>query len=110
MADSQYIPLRPIYERLRISIQWRRDAYVSEREADEDVDLRGKVEFADPTKVVNYIRECYKLRLKAGDVRAAIGSISDCQLQDESPKSPCHVFGVTVNTIAREIKRMQADG
>jgi hypothetical protein len=73
-ADPQYIPLRPIYERLNGNprreelvaslylwlyrtasrvfepfgfidaqhiYQWRRDAYISEREAGEDVDLEG---------------------------------------------------------------------
>jgi hypothetical protein len=83
-SDPQYIPLRPIYERLdgnprrehlmaslyqwlyrtasRVFdafgfpeaehiYQWRRDAYISDREAGEDVDLEGEVEFADPAKV-----------------------------------------------------------
>ena len=51
---------------MRSSIyQWRRDIYVSEREAGEDVDLEGEVEFADPAKVATYIRESDKLRLRA---------------------------------------------
>jgi hypothetical protein len=113
-ADPQYIPLRPIYERLdgnprrehlmatlyqwlyrtasRVFdafgypeaehiYQWRRDAYISEREAGEDVDLEGEVECADPAKVAAYIRESGKLRLRAADVSTAIASIADIKLR-----------------------------
>jgi len=113
-ADPQYIPLRPIYERLNGNprreelmaslylwlyrtasrvfepfgfieaqhiYQWRRDAYISEREAGEDVDLEGEVECADPAKVVNYIRHANRLRLKTGDIPEAIASIKDSQLR-----------------------------
>jgi hypothetical protein len=104
-ADPQYIPLRPIYERLEgnpqrerlmaslyhwlyrtassvfepfgfveaeHTYQWRREAYLSEREAGEDVDLEGEVEYADPAKVVAYIRDSRKLRIKAAEIRAAL--------------------------------------
>lgn len=113
-SDPQYIPLRPIYERLdgnprrehlmaslyqwlyrtasRVFdafgfaeaehiYQWRRDAYLSEREAGEDVDLEGDVEFADPAKVVTYIRESDRLRLRAANVSAEIASITDIKLR-----------------------------
>jgi hypothetical protein len=113
-ADPQYIPLRPIYERLdgnpqreRLMAslyhwlyttasrvfepfgfveaehiyQWRRDAYLSEREAGEDVDLEGEVEYADPAKVVPYIRHSDRLRLKAGEIGTAIDSIADSELR-----------------------------
>jgi hypothetical protein len=108
-ADPQYIPLRPIYERLEGNphrerlmaslydwlygtasrvfepfgfaeaehiYQWRREAYLSEREAGEDVDLEGEVEYADPAKVVAYIRESNELTLKTADMAAAIASIA----------------------------------
>ena len=61
---------------------WRREAYVAEREAGEDIDLGGEVEFADPAKVVDYIRESGKLRLKTSGVPAAIASIGDARLRD----------------------------
>jgi hypothetical protein len=113
-SDPQYIPLRPIYERLdgnprreqlmaslyqwlyrtasRVFdafgfpeaehiYQWRRDAYISEREAGEDVDLEDEVECADPAKVAAYIRESDKLRLRAADVSAKIASITDIKLR-----------------------------
>jgi hypothetical protein len=119
-ADPQYIPLRPIYERLDDNqrreqlmaslylwlyrtasrvfepfgfieaqhiYQWRRDAYISEREAGEDVDLEGEVECADPAKVVNYIRNASTLRLKTGDIPEAIASIGDSQLRDAFHKA-----------------------
>jgi hypothetical protein len=119
-SDPQYIPLRPIYERLdgnpqRDSLmasayqwlyrtarrvfepfgfaetehiyRWRRDAYMSEREAGEDVDLEGEVEYADPAKVVEYIRESHKLKLKSRDIPAAIASIADAQLRDQFRKA-----------------------
>jgi hypothetical protein len=113
-SDPQYIPLRPIYERLdgnprrehlmaslyqwlyrtasRVFepfgfseaehiYQWRRDAYLSEREAGEDVDLEGEVEYADPEKVAIYIRDSDRLKLKAADVSAEIASIIDIKLR-----------------------------
>src|SRR6185437_11577701 len=61
--------------------QWRRDAYISEREAGEDVDLEGEVECADPSKVVNYIRHASGLRHKTGDIPEAIASIRDSQVR-----------------------------
>lgn len=119
-ADPQYIPLRPIYERLEGNphrerlmaslydwlygtasrvfepfgfaeaehiFQWRREAYLSEREAGEDVDLEGEVEYADPAKVVAYIRESNKLKLKTADIAAALASIADFQLRDSFRKA-----------------------
>ena len=119
-ADPQYIPLRPIYERLDGNQQrerlmaslyqwlyrtasrvfepfgfvdakhiyrWRRDVYLSEREAGEDVDLEGEVEYADPAKVVAYIRQSDKLRLKAGEIRPGIESISDFELREAFQKA-----------------------
>jgi hypothetical protein len=119
-ADPQYIPLRPIHERLdgnprrehlmaslyhwlyrtasRVFepfgfseaeniYQWRRDVYISEREAGEDVDLEGEVEFADTAKVVPYIRESENLKLKAADVSVAIASIADVRLRDAFQKA-----------------------
>jgi hypothetical protein len=113
-VDPQYIPLRPIYERLdgnpqrerlmaslyhwlyrtasrvfepfgfvdaKHIYQWRRDAYISEREAGEDVDLEGEVECADPAKVVTYIRHSGKLRLKKRETRGVIDSISNSELR-----------------------------
>jgi len=67
--------------------QWRRDAYMSEREAGEDVDLEGEVEFADPAKVVGYIRESCSLKLKARDVTAGLASIADIQIRDAFQKA-----------------------
>jgi hypothetical protein len=125
-ADPQYIPLRPIYERLHGNprreqlmaslyqwlyrtasrvfepfgfpeaehiYQWRRDAYISEREAGEDVDLEGEVEFADPAKVATYIRESDKLRLRAADVSAAIASIADSKLRSAFQKAHTMYLG-----------------
>ena len=119
-ADPQYIPLRPIFERLdgnprreqlmaslycwlyrtasRIFdpfgfidaeqiYQWKREAYLSEREAGEDVDLEGEVEYADPSKIVAYIRNADTLRLKTLDIRATIASIPDSQLRDAFQKA-----------------------
>lgn len=114
-SDPQYIPLRPIYERLdgnplrenlmaslyhwlyrtasrvfepfglaeaQNLYQWRREAYLSEREAAEDVDLEGEVEYADPAKVVEYIRESQKLKLKKAEISAAIATIAGAELRD----------------------------
>jgi hypothetical protein len=125
-SDPQYIPLRPIYERLdgnpcRENLmaslyqwlyrtasrvfdafgfseaehiyQWRRDAYISDREAGEDVDLEGEVEFADPAKVATYIRESEKLRLRAADVSAAIASITDIKLRAAFQKAHTMYLG-----------------
>lgn len=113
-GDPQYIPLRPIYERLdgnprreRLMAslyywlcrtaarvfepfgileaehiyQWRRDAYISEREAGEDVDLEGEVEYADPAKVMPYIRHSDKLRFRAGEIRSGFDSIANEELR-----------------------------
>jgi hypothetical protein len=125
-ADPQYIPLRPIYERLdgnprkehlmaslyhwlyrtasRVFepfgfseaehiYQWRRDAYISEREAGEDVDLEGEVECADPAKVATYIRESDKLRLRAADVHLALASITDIKLRAAFQKARTMYLG-----------------
>jgi hypothetical protein len=119
-SDPQYIPLRPIYERLdgnprreqlmaslyhwlyrtasrifepfgfaeaKHIYEWRRDIYISEREAGEDVDLEGEVEYADPAKVVDYIRTCDRTRLKTAGIAAAINSITDRQVQDGFQKA-----------------------
>lgn len=113
-SEPQYIPLRPIYERLEGSplreqlmatlyewlyqtasrvfdrfgfaeaehiYQWRRDAYISERDAGEDVDLEGEVEYADPEKVVSYIRNSHELKLKTYEIAEAIQSITDPRLR-----------------------------
>jgi hypothetical protein len=125
-SDPQYIPLRPIYERLdgnprrehlmaslyqwlyrtasRVFeafgfseaehiYQWRRDAYIADREAGEDVDLEGEVEYADPAKVATYIRESDKLRLRAADVNAAIASITDTNLRAAFQKAHTMYLG-----------------
>jgi hypothetical protein len=125
-SDPQYIPLRPIYERLdgnprrehlmaslyqwlyrtasRVFeafgfseaehiYQWRRDAYISDREAGEDVDLEGEVEFADPAKVATYIRESKTLRLRAADVSTAISSITDIKLRSAFQKAHTMYLG-----------------
>ena len=114
-ADPQYIPLRPIYERLdgnpqrtrlmaslyqwlyrtasrlfapfafaeaKHIYEWRRDAYISERDAGEDVDLEGEVEYADPAKIVDYIRNAHTLRFKSSEIRRAIESLTDSRLRD----------------------------
>jgi hypothetical protein len=125
-SDPQYIPLRPIYERLdgnprrehlmaslyqwlyrtasRVFdafgfpeaehiYQWRRDAYISEREAGEDVDLEGEMECADPAKVATYIRESGKLRLRPADVNTAIASITDIELRAAFQKAHTMYLG-----------------
>jgi len=119
-ADPQYIPLRPIYERLENnsnreslmaslyywlyrtastvfepfgfaeaenSYQLRRDWYLSEREEGEDVDLEGEVEFADPVKVVPYIRESNERKLKNPEIAPALASIADAALRDAFQKA-----------------------
>src|SRR5438270_470520 len=73
--------------------QWRRDAYISDREAGEDVDLEGEVEFADPAKVATYIRESDKLRLRAADLSAAIASIADIKLRAAFQKAHTMYLG-----------------
>jgi hypothetical protein len=113
--DPQYIPLRPVYERLEGNpqrdrlmatlyhwlygtasrifepfglaeaesmYQWRRDIYLSEREDGEDVDLEGEVEYADPAKVMEYIRRSNDWRLKPSEIDGAIKSVSDLQLRN----------------------------
>jgi len=119
-ADPQYIPLRPIYERLENnpnresliaslyywlycsastvfepfgfaeaenSYELRRDWYLSEREQGEDVDLEGEVEFADPAKVVPYIRQSNERKLKNQDIAPAVASIADPALRDAFQKA-----------------------
>ena len=119
-ADPQYIPLRPMFERLEGNprreqlmaslylwlygtaarifdpfgfieaeqiYQWRRESYLSEREAGEDVDLEGEVEYADPSKVIEYIRNSDAMRLKTREIRAAIASIADSQLRGAFQKA-----------------------
>ena len=62
--------------------EWRREVYLSDREAGEDVDLEGEVECADPAKVMPYIRESYKWKIKPGEINAAI--------QEEFPAPKTH--------------------
>jgi hypothetical protein len=88
---------------------WRREAYVAEREAGEDIDLGGEVEFADPAKVVDYIRESGKLRLKTSGVPAAIASIGDARLRDGIRKRPSHVPGFASDPAAGNVERVPAD-
>jgi len=144
-SDPQYIPLRPIYERLdgnprrehlmaslyqwlyrtasRVFdafgfpeaehiYQWRRDAYISEREAGEDVDLEGEVECADPAKVAPYIRESDKLRLRAADVSAAIASITDIKLRSAFQKAHTMYLGsrtIRLPVMSKECHRLIDD-
>jgi hypothetical protein len=112
--DPQYIPLRPIFEKLegnphRESLmasvyqwlyqpasrifdafgideatnvyRWRKECYTESRENGDDVDLEGEVEFADPTKVVSYIRDSKKLMLAGKKAQDAIRSIGDGRLR-----------------------------
>jgi hypothetical protein len=112
--DPQYIPLRPIFEKLegnphRESLmaslyqwlyqpasrvfdafgideatnvyRWRKECYTEARESGDDVDLEGEVEFADPTKVVSYIRDSKKLMLAGKKAQDAIRSIGDGRLR-----------------------------
>jgi hypothetical protein len=60
---------------------WRREAYTEARESGDDVDLEGEVEYADPIKVVSYIRESDKLKLKRSEAAAATSSISNKPLR-----------------------------
>jgi hypothetical protein len=144
-ADPQYIPLRPIYERLdgnprrehlmaslyqwlyRTALrvfepfgfteaesiyQWRRDIYISEREAGEDVDLEGEVEFADPATVAPYIRESGKLRLRAAEVTAAIASIADIKLRAAFQKAHTMYLGsrsIRLPAMSKECRRLIDD-
>jgi hypothetical protein len=73
--------------------RWRRDAYIADREAGEDVDLEGEVECADPANVAAYIRESDKLRLRAADVSAALGSITDIKLRSAFQKAHTMYLG-----------------
>jgi hypothetical protein len=57
------------------------------REAREDVDLEGEVEFADPKRVVSYIRDSTKLILNAKEVGAAISSIQEPVLRGAFEKA-----------------------
>jgi hypothetical protein len=107
--DPQYIPLRPIYDKLdgnprREALmaslyQWlyraasrvfdvfgfdeaknvyqcRKEYYKEVAENGEDVDLEGEVEYADPGKVVGYIRESENLELRGEQAKRAVASIA----------------------------------
>jgi hypothetical protein len=144
-ADPQYIPLRPIYERLdgnprrehlmaslydwlyqtasrvfepfgfseaESIYQWRRDIYVSEREAGEDVDLEGEVEFADPAKVATYIRDSDKLRLRGADIAAAIASVADIKLRAAFQKAHTMYLGsrsIRLPAMSKECRQLVDD-
>lgn len=144
-SDPQYIPLRPIYERLDRNprrehlmaslyhwlyrtasrvfepfgfseaesiYQWRRDIYVSEREAGEDVDLEGEVEFADPAKVATYIRDSGKLRLRAAEVTAALASIADIKLRAAFQKAHTMYLGsrsIRLPAMSKEFRQLIDD-
>jgi hypothetical protein len=66
---------------------WRKQMYMQAREEGEDVDLEGEVEFADPSTVVNYIRNSKKLRLKKSELGEALSSIEQPQLKDAFTKA-----------------------
>jgi hypothetical protein len=66
---------------------WRKQMYMDAREGGEDVDLEGEVEFADPSKVVNYIRNSKKLRLKKDELGPALSSIKQSQLREAFTKA-----------------------
>lgn len=118
--DPQYIPLRPIFERLEGNAhreplmaslyQWlyrassrvfdafgldearnvygyRQEYYKEAMENGEDVDLEGEVEYADPGKVVSYIRDSEKLALQGAKAHAAISSIVDDKLRPAFAKA-----------------------
>jgi hypothetical protein len=112
--DPQYIPLRPVFEKLEGNphrerliaslyqwlygaasrvfapfgfaeaknvYAWRKECYTDARENGEDVDFEGEIEAADPAKVMGYIRDSQRLILKAGEVDAAVESITDSKLR-----------------------------
>src|SRR5260221_708813 len=113
-SETQYIPLRPIFDQLQGNPQrerlmaslyqwlyqgswhvfygfgldeaeeaylWRKDAYLSGREEGEDVALEGEVEFADPARVIAYIRQAKEMILEAEEVGPALASINDARLR-----------------------------
>jgi hypothetical protein len=61
--------------------QRRKEYYQEMREEGEDVDLEGEVEFADPAKVIAYIRDADKLTMKREEAATAIASIGDAKLR-----------------------------
>jgi hypothetical protein len=61
--------------------RWRKECYTEARESGDEVDLEGEVEFADPAKVVSYIRDSEKLVLAGRKADAAIQSIGDDRLR-----------------------------
>jgi hypothetical protein len=66
---------------------WRKESYAEARESGEDVDLEGEVEYADPSRVVRYIRDSAKLKLKPHELELAISSISRPDLRDAFRKA-----------------------
>jgi hypothetical protein len=71
--------------------EWRKESYTDARESGDDVDLEGEVEYADPAKVVRYIQDSERLRLKAGEIDAAMSSILNKDLRDAFDKAR-HMF------------------
>jgi hypothetical protein len=65
----------------------RKEAYTDARESGDDVDLEGEVEFADPKRVVGYIRESTKLILKAKEVDEGLSSIQEPALRGAFEKA-----------------------
>ena len=61
--------------------RWRKECYTEARESGDEVDLEGEVEFADPAKVVSYIRDSEKLVLAGRKADVAIQSIGDDRLR-----------------------------
>ncbi len=66
---------------------YREECYKREREAGEDVDLKGEVEFADPFSVITYIRHYKRLRLKRHEVANALSSILPIQVREAFVKA-----------------------
>lgn len=66
---------------------WRKDAYMDAREAGEDVDIEGEVEFADPSKIVNYIRRSKQMKFGRRDSEQAIASIPIDDLREAFAKA-----------------------
>ena len=71
--------------------EWRKESYTDARESGEDVDLEGEVEYADPANVVSYIKSSERLRLKAGEIGAAMSSILNKDLRDAFDRAR-HMF------------------
>lgn len=63
------------FENAKALFTYRYEYYKRERDAGEDVDLEGEVEFADLSSVMAYIRNHRKLRLKRHEAEKAISSI-----------------------------------